>query len=1075
MTRWVTMLGLLAWPVGAEAAAPPDAHSLSRFGKAEEATRLNSRGIALYQAGRWPEATRVFADVLRLREGLYSRDRYPQGHPDLASSLNNLGMLHQAQGEYARAEPLLHLALRMREGLYPQKQYPHGHPHLANSLNNLARLHQAQGEYTRAEPLLHRALQMREGLYPTARFPQGHPLLAESLNNLALLHKAQGEYAKAEPLYRHAVRMYEGLFPTAQFPQGHPSLALSLNNLAFLHKDQGDYAKAEPLFLRAVRMYEGLFPTAQFPQGHPSLALSLNNLALLYKDQGEFAKAEPLFLRAVRMYEGLFPRARFPQGHPDLARSLNNLALLHYSQGEWAKAELLFRRALEMCETLFPRARYPQGHPVLAVSLNNLATLHQAQGEYARAEPLLHRALRMREGLYPQKQYPHGHPHLANSLNNLAGLYLAQGDYARAEPLYRRALRMNEGLYPQARYPQGHPLLAQSLNNLAGLHEAQGEYASAEPLFRRAVAMFVASAAALAASAPEATSLNYLARLPLTRDGYLSVTRAASRADAYEAVWQSKAALSRLYERRHLAVLAASSPDARSLWDAVLTLRRQREELLLAPANPGTAKARDTRLDAIDEAIRKKEAALLPLLPTWKRSDDLSRATPAELRKALPAATALVDLLRYNHFEHDPRMPGKKGEKRTPRYVAFVVTAHGVQRVELGMAKPVEELLDLWRRAVQEGSPVERSYAAKVHAVLWKPLLKHLPEKASVIYVSPDAALNRLPWAALRDGKSGRVLIEDHAVAVVPHGVKLLDWLTTDRARKQAGPTLLAMGGVAYDRQPTAARDQALRGPVGDTLKWPVLAGTQKELAQIVALAGGRRVVRREGAAAGAATLLADLPTAETAHLATHGFFADAKFRTVLQLDEKLFRHKVFDFGNATERIGVGACSPMVLSGLVCSGANLPDAANRGVLTAEVIARLDLRRMNLAVLSACQTGLGDTAGGEGVYGLVRAFHVAGCRNVAASLWKVDDDATAALMVLFYRHLWGQEKMSPAEALRRAQLAVYREPGRLKEWSQGRGPLPVPVPGSPRPAQKTPASKSSPARAWAAFVLSGPGD
>jgi CHAT domain-containing protein len=587
--------------------------------------------------------------------------------------------------------------------------------------------------------------------------------------------------------------------------------------------------------------------------------------------------------------------------------------------------------------------------------------------------------------------------------------------------------------------------------------------------------MYAASAAALAASAPEATSMNYLARLPATRDTYLSATRPLHEADAYPAVWQTKAALSRLYERRHLAVLAATSPRARSLWDGVLALRREREALLLAPADARRAPARDKRLDAIDEEIREKEAALLPLLPALERSEELSRATPADLRRALPAGTALVDLLRYVHFECDPKVPGRKGEKRTPRYVAFVVTRPAVRRVELGRARPIEAALGLWLRAVQEGSPAEPGYAARLHALLWAPLREHLPEKASLVYVSPDAWLNRLPWAALRDGKTGRVLIEDHAVAVVPHGVLLLNRLTEERPGKESRPTLLAVGGVAYDRRPGAPVEVALRGPPGDMVKWPALPGTRKELDQVVALAGPRRVVRRDGDGAGAAALLAELPRAQTAHLATHGFFADARFRTILKLDEGLFRSTWFASGGTARRIGAGARSPMVLSGLVCSGANVPGTPNRGVLTAEAIAGLDLRRLDLAVLSACETGLGEAAGGEAVYGLVRAFHVAGARDVAASLWKVDDEATAALMVLFYRHLWGEEPLGTAEALRRAELAVYREPGRIKEWSQGRGPLPAPVPGSARPAGKAPAGKTSPARAWAAFVLSGPGD
>src|SRR5262249_11917820 len=125
------------------------------------------------------------------------------------------------------------------------------------------------------------------------------------------------------------------------------------------------------------------------------------------------------------------------------------------------------------------------------------------------------------------------------------------------------------------------------------------------------------------------------------------------------------------------------------------------------------------------------------------------------------------------------------------------------------------------------------------------------------------------------------------------------------------------------------------------------------------------------------------------------------------------------------------------LSGLVLAGANRPppkdpkelERHDSGILTAEAIAALDLERMDLAVLSACETGLGEVAGGEGGFGLQRAFHVAGCKNVVASLWQVDDQATAALMGLFYHKLW-RENQPPLRALREAQLYLYRHPERV---------------------------------------------
>jgi CHAT domain-containing protein len=127
------------------------------------------------------------------------------------------------------------------------------------------------------------------------------------------------------------------------------------------------------------------------------------------------------------------------------------------------------------------------------------------------------------------------------------------------------------------------------------------------------------------------------------------------------------------------------------------------------------------------------------------------------------------------------------------------------------------------------------------------------------------------------------------------------------------------------------------------------------------------------------------------------------------------------------------------------------------------------------VLSACETGLGLAGGGEGVFGLQRAFHLAGAHDVIASLWKVDDQATAALMALFYDRLWRRGE-PPLGALREAQLALYRNPELVGQLASLRGTpdfdklvqRPDPGPGG------SPAPLRAPARQWAAFVLSGSG-
>ena len=123
------------------------------------------------------------------------------------------------------------------------------------------------------------------------------------------------------------------------------------------------------------------------------------------------------------------------------------------------------------------------------------------------------------------------------------------------------------------------------------------------------------------------------------------------------------------------------------------------------------------------------------------------------------------------------------------------------------------------------------------------------------------------------------------------------------------------------------------------------------------------------------------------------------------------------------------------MSGLVMAGANRTETPGRGLVTGEALVDRDLSGLELAVLSACETGLGDVAGGEGVFGLQRAFHLAGCKNVVASLWKVPDAATAALMGEFYRALW-DDKLPPLLALQKAQLAVYRaDPRQFQELAR----------------------------------------
>ena len=168
-----------------------DAKLLKEINAAEQAM------LQLYQQGKYSDAAKKGEEALKLTETLYPKDKYPDGHPHLATSIQNLATMYYTQGSYAKAEPLFaQAAMKMREALYPKDKYPDGHRDLAMNLYLLALLCQTQGKYTKAEPLAERALAMCEKLYPKNKFPDGHRDLTASVVLLSYLYHAMGNDAR---------------------------------------------------------------------------------------------------------------------------------------------------------------------------------------------------------------------------------------------------------------------------------------------------------------------------------------------------------------------------------------------------------------------------------------------------------------------------------------------------------------------------------------------------------------------------------------------------------------------------------------------------------------------------------------------------------------------------------------------------------------------------------------------------------------------------------------------------------------------------------------------------------------
>ena len=303
---------------------------------------------------------------------------------------------------------------------------------------------------------------------------------------------------------------------------------------------------------------------------------------------------------------------------------------------------------------------------------------------------------------------------------------------------------------------------------------------------------------------------------------------------------------------------------------------------------------------------------------------------------------------------------------------------------------------------------------------------------------------------------AGSYLIQERTFALVPVP-QMIPELVNEEGRKQLQKNLLLMGNVDYDAEPskspaspTPSVEQRSSLPAGHMHFGP-LPGTEDEMVAIEGLyrhdVGGEGVTALQKSHASKQAFLAEARRHGYLHLATHGFFIEEKLppprmdatRGASLFDEPFHRPEA------------ARMYPALLSGLALAGANhagQTDAAdvsdNRdGILTAEEIGTQNLDGVQLVVLSACETGLGKSAGGEGVLGLQRSFQAAGARNVVASLWPVDDKATAALMTEFYTKLWKEHK-SPIDALREGSFTYFTFPTRSA--SPARSTPPIPTPG-----------------------------
>ncbi|MFH1845665.1 MAG: CHAT domain-containing tetratricopeptide repeat protein [bacterium] len=870
----------------------------------------------------------------------------------------------------------------------------HGDVHaaVARCLHDLAK-YQFRNSDLRAAETCRRAVVVWEAL------PTSEPLeLAKTLSNLGVMLKGTGQMSEAAPVLERALSIRRELLP----PE-HPRIARSIGVLGDLYYDLVDI----PMAIRYQEEALALARAAD-PPDERAIVDRLTSLALTYYQQSRTAEALRLWREAIPIYEANGELARFGM--------FGNMAAALNMEGHYAAAESLCRRGLTGIE----ESGY-QDPGIRPFILKNLAIALIGLGNHDEALPVLHENLESSAVLFGKESDGY-----YRSVQNLAHYHRANSDFAVADSLYTEALRFYEDGWGR----EHHQAIA-IIQNLGLVAALRGD---PESWFRLASESFHLLEGAFRRQAPVLTEnalLDYTRQTREALDRFLSSylelnnpTEQQTREIA-RAILQGKGQVSdEVFVRRRESGRSLYG-EAAALDDSLLGLRRELAATFAGgrgDADQGTFRA---VLDSLSRLICGIENRLV-LKSAFQEERLQTRAVVlVDVARAIPERTLLLE---FHCF--DKLIAAADTTYLEPHYAAMTVDSAGpISIADLGAAESIETLISEYRRHLLRVADLPHApltadleeysrLGSRLFSDLLGPFRAELSDRDWLI-IAPDACVNLVSFATLLDPE-GRYLTERFGVHYLTTGRDLLrhseSW--------EPGRGMLSVGAPDFDA-PAEERRLALFGERSSPPDEPgfslaqntrFTAASLEDFADIrfAALPHTRREAEMAatmwseanrdsawtllGAAASETNLRDRLPGKRALHLATHGYY-------LIPGDDQPTRTG-FDL-LADQGIWAGH-NPLLLSGVVLAGVNAPGEAGTqsdledGVLSALEVASLDLRGLDLVVLSACESGLGDVRLGEGVYGLRRAFQLAGAQTVICALWPVPDDATADLMQKLYQ-------------------------------------------------------------------------
>ncbi len=870
------------------------------------------------------------------------------------------------------------------------------------------------GQFDQAIPIAKQSLSLFDELLGAE-----HPDKAGGMFDLAWMYFQTRDYAKAEPLLSQVVAIKKQVLG-----ENNPSYVSYLEMLAALHVFMEDHGLAITEFQQVADIRK-----KNMGKDSPEYAKSLHAMAGLHASIGDYRESESLYAQAIEIR-----RKALGDKHIDYAESLSGLARLYLteanrneangfsaSQGAatYGKAEVLLRQALQI-----RKESLGEKHLDYASSLIALADFYRQSKDYPQAEALY------KQGLEIYESNPAGQNlAYATALNNLGYLYVLWGKFSEAELLFHQSLSIDE----QRAGPDSQRS-AMTLFNLASVLGVLGKNQESLNLCQRGNAIVGRLIEKFIAAGTEKQSLTIINSNNIGYYGTLSLIhhRLANDANAVSValnlVLSRKGIVFDAQARQQDAIARSLDPETKKLWDALSNQRAELAKLMQSKPEKMAAEDYQKRIADYQSAIAQREGPLAAKSSLVAQDLQQRKVTHKEVARILGKEGVLVEHAKIHDYDWDH---GQWAD--TWRYLAFILHGDGkIQMVDLGDAAELEANIQPALRAVGlvgGDGDLQQQATRTLHKQLWQPIAAAVGDANQIVF-SPDGLLNLVPFAAMQDA-DGHYLIESRQISYVTSG---RDLTKGDLGIKPETELYLAANpkfDLVVQVSPTPASEELTRGAVrsaGFGMSFSPLPGTAQEAERIPGYLNGKHTVLTGKEATEDSVLSVRRP--RVMHLSTHGFFLGDQV-TISQGTRGAAR---IDGGksqpngdNAAPALPPGYENPLVRSGLAFAGANHAGDAKGGrdgLLTALEVSGMDLHGTDLVTLSACETGRGEVKSGEGVFGLRRAFALAGTAHLMMSLWPVSDDVTAQQMQRFYQ-LYGK-KTNPAAALRQAQLATIAE-------------------------------------------------